>query len=80
MATTPNSYSLNLKGSILMKSLMTSITLLAAIFIGSISYAESKTTIATNQTVMDKEVKAVPIPVSVPRISEDVFSFDPDDC
>ena len=72
-----------------MKTLITLITLLTAISIGSTSYAASKNTNATNQAIQDEQITAdpnavlVPIPVSVPRISteEDAedFSFYSDD-
>lgn len=63
-----------------MKTVMTLITFLAVISIGSFTHAESKSNQATKQAVQEKEIKDIPTPVSVPRISEDVFSYDPDDC
>ena len=72
-----------------MKTVITLITFLTAISIGSTSYAASKNTNATTKATLDEHVTAdpntvlVPIPVSVPRISteddEDVFAFYSDD-
>ena len=74
-----------------MKTVITLLTFLTAMTLGSISYAANKNTNATKQTTLDEYVTTapkavlVPIPVSVPRISteEDEVDFNfvsEDDC
>ena len=64
-----------------MKTLITLITFLTAISIGSISFAESTTTNAAEQTVLDEHVTTAPISVPVISTEEDAedFAFYSDD-
>ena len=69
-----------------MKTVITLITLLTAISIGSISYADRKNTNATKQTTLnehDSTTTYVTVPVRIPVSSSDDteidYSFDSDD-
>ena len=68
-----------------MKTVITLLTLLIGMTIGSISYSESTIINAAEGTILDEHVKTAPIPapVSVPVISteenEEVFAFYSDD-
>ncbi len=66
-----------------MKTVITLLTLLIGMTIGSISYSESTIINAAEQTILDEHVKTAPIPAPVSVISteenEDVFAFYSDD-